>query len=161
MAKGGIQPRKSDGSTNHLFSGRWQTGKTTTMRFPLALKNSLTDIAKYLDKNQMRLNDTKSIVERLEENTQLAKQNLLLTNEIEQLKQELKFQKRLSKDKLGKTKTKKSANRYQIALECYLEYLFDNQLEISSDKLPRKGSIKRQLIDIKKWLFLKSQKIDL
>lgn len=49
MNKGGLR-KNSEGNYEHLFSGKWSLGKTTTIRIPEILKDKILSLAKYLDK---------------------------------------------------------------------------------------------------------------
>ncbi len=49
MPKGGIRPRSSDGSLDHLLKPKWKQGKTRTIRVPHVLADQLLDIAHHLD----------------------------------------------------------------------------------------------------------------
>ena len=49
MPKGGIRPRSSDGSLDHLLKPKWKQGKTRTIRVPKVLADQLLDIAHHLD----------------------------------------------------------------------------------------------------------------
>ena len=51
MSKGGLR-KNSEGNYDHLFSGKWSLGKTTTIRIPEILKDKFLDLAKYLDRNK-------------------------------------------------------------------------------------------------------------
>lgn len=49
MSKGGFR-KNSEGNYDHLFSGKWSLGKTTTIRVPEILKDEILSLAKYLDR---------------------------------------------------------------------------------------------------------------
>lgn len=49
MPKGGIRPRSSDGSLDHLLKPKWKSGQTRTIRVPVVLAEQLLDIAHHLD----------------------------------------------------------------------------------------------------------------
>ena len=49
MSKGGLT-KNSEGNYDHLFSGKWSLGKTTTIRVPEILKDKILALAKYLDR---------------------------------------------------------------------------------------------------------------
>jgi len=51
MNKGGFR-KNSEGNYNHLFSSKWNLGKTTTIRIPEILKEQILQLARYLDINQ-------------------------------------------------------------------------------------------------------------
>jgi hypothetical protein len=48
-ARGGILPRTKDGSMEHLYRGSWRSGKTRTVRVPVALTDDLLAVARVLD----------------------------------------------------------------------------------------------------------------
>ncbi len=49
MPKGGIRPRRIDGSTDHLLKPKWKQGRTRTIRVPVVLAEQLLEIAHRLD----------------------------------------------------------------------------------------------------------------
>lgn len=49
MPRGGIRPRRIDGSTDHLLKPKWKQGRTRTIRVPVALAEQLLEIAHRLD----------------------------------------------------------------------------------------------------------------
>ena len=49
MNKGGLR-KNSEGNYDHLFSGKWNLGKTTTIRIPEILKEPILSLVKYLDR---------------------------------------------------------------------------------------------------------------
>lgn len=49
MPKGGIRPRSSDGSLDHLLKPKWKSGQTRTIRVPKVLAEQLLEIAHRLD----------------------------------------------------------------------------------------------------------------
>ena len=49
MPRGGIRPRRIDGSTDHLLKPKWKSGQTRTIRVPKVLAQQLLDIAHHLD----------------------------------------------------------------------------------------------------------------
>lgn len=53
MPKGGIRPRKEDGSLNHLIKPKWKSGKTKTIRVPEVLAAQLLEIARKLDNSDL------------------------------------------------------------------------------------------------------------
>ncbi len=75
MPRGGIRPRRIDGSTDHLLKPKWKSGQTRTIRVPKVLADQLLEIAHKLDSGesleltqdkeadleQMKANQTKAI----------------------------------------------------------------------------------------------------
>lgn len=49
MPKGGLRPRKEDGSLDHSIEPKWKSGKTRTIRVPEVLANQLLQIGRRLD----------------------------------------------------------------------------------------------------------------
>jgi len=49
MPRGGIRPRRTDGSTDHLLKPKWKQGRTRTIRVPVAMASQLLEIAHRLD----------------------------------------------------------------------------------------------------------------
>ncbi len=58
MVKGGLRPRSSDGSLEHLIKPKWKTGQTKTIRVPVALVDQILEIAYELDNGA---NDLKQV----------------------------------------------------------------------------------------------------
>lgn len=52
MPKGGIRPRRIDGSTDHLLKPKWKQGRTRTIRVPVVLAEQLLEIAHRLDEGE-------------------------------------------------------------------------------------------------------------
>lgn len=53
MPKGGIRPRALDGSLNHLLKPKWKSGKTQTIRVPVAIADQLVEVAHKLDEGEL------------------------------------------------------------------------------------------------------------
>ncbi len=52
MPRGGIRPRRIDGSTEHLLKPKWKQGRTRTIRVPVVLAKQLLEIAHRLDEGE-------------------------------------------------------------------------------------------------------------
>lgn len=52
MPRGGIRPRRIDGSTDHLLKPKWKLGRTRTIRVPKVLAEQLLEIAHKLDSGE-------------------------------------------------------------------------------------------------------------
>ncbi len=52
MPRGGIRPRRIDGSTDHLLKPKWKQGRTRTIRVPVAMASQLLEIAHRLDEGE-------------------------------------------------------------------------------------------------------------
>lgn len=70
MSKGGLR-KNSEGNYDHLFSGKWNLGKTTTIRIPEILKDKILELARYLDKNQKEEIEDINLVSIFDSNKQL------------------------------------------------------------------------------------------
>jgi len=53
MPRGGIRPRRIDGSTDHLLKPKWKSGQTRTIRVPKVLAEQLLEIAHRLDSGEL------------------------------------------------------------------------------------------------------------
>lgn len=53
MPKGGIRPRSSDGSLDHLLKPKWKQGRTRTIRVPVVLAEQLLELAHRLDEGEL------------------------------------------------------------------------------------------------------------
>ncbi len=53
MPRGGIRPRRIDGSTDHLLKPKWKQGRTRTIRVPVVLADQLLEIAHRLDSGEL------------------------------------------------------------------------------------------------------------
>ena len=157
MSKGGIMPSKSDGSTNHLFTNKWKLGKTTNIRIPIALKDELLEVARYYDKFSEYKLDNKKIIDYVTEGNELKNEIKLLETKIRNLESKLNIKSKFSKSKDVVLSSNEKREMYKAASQCFDEYLDANNIEILEDKKPRKGSLKRQLFDIKNWFIDKSK----
>jgi len=72
MNKGGFR-KNSEGNYNHLFSSKWNLGKTTTIRIPEILKDRLLELARYLDRYKKEEVKNINLVSKLKSNNQLDK----------------------------------------------------------------------------------------
>ena len=52
MPRGGIRPRRIDGSTDHLLKPKWKSGQTRTIRVPVVLAEQLLKVAHRLDSGE-------------------------------------------------------------------------------------------------------------
>lgn len=65
MPRGGLRPA-SDGSLDHLIKSKWRSGRTTTIRVPIAISHQLLeyahrlDCSKALDLQQDNIDDLKA-----------------------------------------------------------------------------------------------------
>ena len=72
MSKGGLR-KNSEGNYDHLFSGKWSLGKTTTIRVPEILKDKILALAKYLDRYTKEEIKNIDLVSKLNSSKQLDK----------------------------------------------------------------------------------------
>jgi len=72
MNKGGFR-KNSEGNYNHLFSSKWNLGKTTTIRIPEILKDRLLELARYLDRYKKKEIQNINLISELNSNNQLDK----------------------------------------------------------------------------------------
>lgn len=68
MPKGGVRARAVDGSLDHLLKPKWKSGKTQTIRVPVAITDQLLGVAHQLDECQSidLTQDNKASEQRLE-----------------------------------------------------------------------------------------------
>lgn len=143
MSKGGILPRGKDGSIEHLYKGKWRLGKTTTLRIPVVLKDFLLSLARKLDKSGLQLDSSEFIdrftkYKKLESNLEVCKQeNLKLQEKIQKSNEQIQFQNK--------------QNKYQIAVECFEEFVEKQGLDFDDLSKSRKGTKKHQLWMIREW----------
>lgn len=57
MPKGGLRPRSSDGSLEHLIQPKWKLGQTKTIRVPIVIAEQLLEIAHRLDEGASPISD--------------------------------------------------------------------------------------------------------
>ena len=147
MPRGGLR-KDSKGTTNHLFRNKWRLGKTTAIRIPEVLKDFLMSVAKQLDKSELLLTNSDEIVKRITDYEKVESNVEFYRNEVLKLKKE---NQRLSQQTFNQNKQKKSINKYQIAVECFEEFVENQNLNIEELSKSRKGTKKHQLWMIKNW----------
>ena len=72
MNKGGLR-KNSEGNYDHLFSGKWNLGKTTTIRIPEILKEQILSLVKYLDRSRKEEVQKIDLLSKLNGNKELDK----------------------------------------------------------------------------------------
>ena len=151
MTRGGLRPNnKSD--SNHLFKPKWRLGKTTAIRIPDIFKNSFLEVARYLDlKPKSEIKDI-NFVEVLEENNKLKIEICNLQNELRKFQQKLEIEEKLNQLDINNQVQNIEQNKYQIAVECFVEFVENQDLNIEELSKARKGSKKHQLWMIYQWL---------
>jgi hypothetical protein len=156
MPKGGLRTDK-DGTTNHLFKPKWNNKKTTAIRIPEVFKSVLLGIARHLDRTQISTIDDQEIIDdvvncfRYKELWSKYKSRII---ELRQEKRELIHEvNNLSKP----NKQKNQQNKYQIAVECFEEFVDNQNLNMEELSKSRKGTKKHQLYEINQWLLKQSE----
>lgn len=147
MPRGGLR-KDSKGTTNHLFRNKWRLGKTTAIRIPEILKDSLMSVARQLDKSELLLTNSDEIVKRITDYEKVESNIEFYRDEVLKLKKE---NQRLAQQITNQNKQKKSTSRYQIAVECFEEFVENQNLNIEELSKSRKGTKKHQLWMIKNW----------
>lgn len=144
MPKGGILPKGEDGSIDHLYKSKWRLGKTTAIRIPIILKDFLLSLARQLDKSGLQLDSSEFVhrftnYQKLQSDLEFCRQkNLKLEKKNQKLNKQIQLQ-----DK---------QNKYQIAVECFEEFVENQNLNIEELSKSRKGTKKHQLWMIRNWL---------
>lgn len=150
MSRGGLQPDKN-GTLNHLFTPKWRLGKTTAIRIPVVLKDKVMEVAKYLDTKLKIEVENINFVEVLEENNKLKIEIYNLRNENQKLQQELNNLPKVTKSQKVSNSKDNQVNKYQIAVECFGEYVENQNLNMEELSKERKGTKKHQLWMINNW----------
>lgn len=70
MNKGGLR-KSNKGDYEHLFTGKWKLGKTTTIRIPEILKDKILELARYLDRYKKEEIEDINLVSIFNSNNQL------------------------------------------------------------------------------------------
>lgn len=158
MPKGGLRTDKQ-GTTNHLFTPKWGLGKTTAIRIPEVLKDKLLTLARYLDKKSKKEIEKINIVEELEKNNTLNQQAFKLHNQTVILNNKIEMLTHINEELTKQLKAISKLNRYQIASECFTEFIQSQHLNIEELSKSRKGIKKHQLAEINQWLIQQSKDI--
>lgn len=158
MPKGGLRTDKQ-GTTNHLFTPKWELGKTTAIRIPEVLKDKLLALARYLDKKSKQEIEKINVVEELENNNALNQQAFKLHNHAVVLNNKIEMLTHINEELTKQLKAISKLNRYQIASECFKEFIESQQLNMEELSKSRKGTKKHQLAEINQWLIEQSEDI--
>lgn len=151
MTRGGLrQNNKSD--SNHLFKPKWRLGKTTAIRIPEVLKNTLLEIAKHLDKTKLSLDKDANILDDIVNCFLYKERSQKYRNVIVELRTEKRELIHELNQKSKQNSHKNQLNKYQIAVECFEEFLKSQNLNVEELSKARKGSKKHQLWIIYQWL---------
>lgn len=157
MPKGGLKRGKASDS-NHLFKPKWSLGKTVAIRIPAILKDKFLDVARYLDIKSEKEIKNLDIVEQLKNNIELNNQTFKLHNETVRLNQKINMLIHINEDLIKQSNKISKQSRYQIAVECFDEFLKSKNLNVEDLSKSRKGTKNHQLFEINQWL--KSQDIN-
>ena len=156
MPRGGLR-KDSKGTTNHLFTPKWSHGKTVAIRIPEILKDPLISLAEYLDGrlNLFDLMDSNMLVNKVVRYNELEAQNRKYSQEIERLKRERSEY--TNSHKSNQNSQKNQQNKYQMAVECFEEFVESKNLNMEELSKSRKGTKKHQMYEINQWLIEKSK----
>lgn len=157
MSTGGVKHSKAS-DFNHLFKPKWALGKTAAIRVPAILKDKLLDIARYLDIKSKKEIESLDIIEQLKNNVELNNRTFKLHNETVKLNREIDVLTHINVDLRKQLEKISNQSRYQIAVECFDEFLKSKNLNVEDLSKSRKNTKNYQLFEINQWL--KSQDID-
>lgn len=150
MTKGGfIENNKA--YKNHLFKPKWRLGKTIAIRIPEILETKILEVAKYLDSKSKTEVENTNFIELLEENNKLKVEVYNLQNEKQKLQQEIDNLSKTDEVKNNSNSIVSKVDKYQIAVECFGEYVKNYNLTLEELSTSRKGSKKHQLWLINNW----------
>ena len=156
MPRGGLRVDQQ-GTTNHLFKPKWNNKKTTAIRIPEIFKDSLLGIARYLDNLEFLEQNGNNIPQKLADYNRLKSEAEYYQNKLSKFKEEnkklLHNQKQIDNQNSQKTKQ----NKYQIAVECFGEFVESQNFNMEELSKSRKGTKKHQLYEINQWLIEQSK----
>jgi len=151
MTRGGLR-ENTKVESNHLFKPKWKLGKTVAIRIPEALKDCLLDIARWADNSEIIPDNSLEIYEKIDNYLPLKKRANNYVKQIAELKKENKFLKNIAKDKTKSSVPNSEVNKYKLAVECFGEFVESQNLNMEELYKARKGTKKRQLLEIYAWL---------
>jgi len=156
MPRGGLR-RDSNYTTNHLFKPKWNNKKTTAIRIPEVFKDTLLSLARYFDKpeNNGILQNSFNAIEIIENYSNLENKCRELDREIKELRDKNFAQQNLQIETQNKQKS--NQNKYQVAVECFGEFVESQNLNMEELSKSKKGTKKHQLFQINQWLMEKSK----
>ena len=156
MPRGGLRPNTKVES-NHLFKPKWNNKKTTAIRIPEVFKACLINLARYLDKpeNSGLFEDDNYIVSILEIYNDLEVNYQSIYKKLEEYEKE-KLQLRESQ-KSNQNLQRNQQNKYQIAVECFEEFVKNQNLDMEELSKSRKGTKKHQIYEINQWFIEQSK----
>lgn len=151
MSKGGIIPRKDDGSTDHLFKSTWYLGETVPIRVPRVLKKLLIKIAKSLDVCIYYLDDTPVIAEIKRESYKAAYRH----NDFANYRKKLKYEKLAQDYDIEYTEREgfsdRNTDKYRVAKKLALQYFEIQGFKYDEMKKSRRGTYKREFAEFIDW----------
>ena len=156
MSRGGLRPNTKVES-NHLFKPKWNNKKTTAIRIPEVFKTCLINLARYLDKpeNSGLFEDDKYIISIIEKYNNLEANYQSSCKELEKCKEENLQLKDLQN--INQNSQKNQQNKYQIAVECFEEFVENQNLDMEELSKSRKGTKKHQIYQINQWFIEQSR----
>ena len=149
MPRGGLR-KDSKGTTNHLFTPKWNNKKTTAIRIPEVFKTCLINLARYLDKpeNSRLFEDDNYIVSIVKKYDDLQANYQSSCEELEECRKE---------NLQLKNSQKNQQDKYQIAVECFEEFVKIQNLDMEELSKSRKGTKKHQIYQINQWFIEQSK----
>ena len=149
MPRGGLRPNTKVES-NHLFKPKWNNKKTTAIRIPEVFKACLINLARYLDKpeNSGLFEDDNYIISIVEKYNDLEANYQSICEKLEEYKEE---------NLQLKNSQKNQQNKYQVAIECFEEFVKNQNLDMEELSKSRKGTKKHQIYEINQWFIEQSK----
>lgn len=156
MPRGGLRSNTKVES-NHLFKPKWNNKKTTAIRIPEIFKDTLLAIARYLDKPEFLDENISSIQERVINYKTLESNLEFYRTEVFKLQEQNKNLSQTIEKQTNQNKQKNQENKYQIAVECFGEFVESQNLNMKELSKARKGTKKHQLWLINNWFQAQSR----
>ena len=156
MPRGGYRANNKIES-NHLFKPKWNNKKTTAIRIPEVFKTCLINLARYLDKpeNSSLSKEDNYIVSIIEKYDDLEANYQSTCRELKEYKrQNLGL---IDSQKIHQNSQKNQQNKYQVAVECFGEFVESQNLNMDELSKSRKGTKKHQMYEINQWLIKQSK----
>lgn len=157
MPRGGLR-RDSQGTINHLFTPKWNNKKTTAIRIPEILKDKFLDLARYLDLKPKEEIIQLDFLGLIEENIKLKQEVNNYKNVSLNLENESQNLSSINDKTSNQNIQKNQQNKYQLAVECFMEFVEIQNLNVEELSKSRKGTKKHQLFEIYQWLNQKAKK---
>ena len=156
MPRGGLR-KDSKGTTNHLFKPKWNNKKTIAIRIPEVFKACLINLARYLDKpeNFGLFEDDNYIISIIEKHNNLEANYQSICKELEECKEENLQLK--DSQKTNQNLQKSQQGKYQVAVECFEEFVKSQNLDMEELSKSRKGTKKHQIYLINQWFIEQSK----